>query len=94
MELENLHAQKRQIETDLAREGLVSNARPDVDVPFLVEQLKNQARAANAMRPRLLEDLGKTYWQNETTPTPEAVVLIEQLHDLKKRIRAFEQDEV
>lgn len=94
VELENLHAQKRQIESDLEKEGLESSARPDVDAPFLVEQLKNQARAANALRPRLLEELGKTYWQNETNPAPETVTLIAQLHDLKKRIRAFEQDDM
>lgn len=94
VELENLHAQKRQIESALEKEGLESSARPDVDVPSLVEQLKNQARAANALRPRLLEELGKTYCQNATHPSPETVALIAQLHDLKKRIRAFEQDDM
>ncbi|MDZ7268102.1 MAG: hypothetical protein ONB48_09620 [candidate division KSB1 bacterium] len=94
LELENLHQQKRQYEHDLEKEGLESAARPEVDVPFLIEQLKNEARAANALRPRLLEELGKAYWQNEPSPAPEIAGLIEQLNDLKKRLRDFEQDEV
>lgn len=93
VELENLHQQKRQFEHDLEKEGLESAARPEVDVPFLVEQLKNEARAANALRPRLLEELGKAYWQNDPSPAPDIAGLIEQLNDLKKRIRDFEQDE-
>jgi hypothetical protein len=93
VELENLHAQKREIESRLEREGLAATAKPEVDVPELIGQLRNQARAANALRPRLLENLGKAYWQRETNYHAETRAVITQLNDLKKRIRAFEQEE-
>lgn len=93
LELENLHAQKREIEKRLEPEGLSSTAQPDIDIPLFIEQLKNQARAANALRPRLLENLGKAYWQHERDYHPDTRAVIEQLNDLKRRIRAFEQEE-
>ena len=93
VELENLHAQKREIEKRLEPEGLSSTAKPDIDIPVFIEQLKNQARAANALRPRLLETLGKTYWQHERDYHPDTCGVIEQLNDLKRRIRGFEQEE-
>ncbi len=93
VELENLHAQKREIEKRLEPEGLSSTAKPDIDIPVFIEQLKNQARAANALRPRLLENLGKAYWQHERDYHPDTREVIEQLNDLKRRIRGFEQEE-
>ncbi len=93
VELENLHAQKREIEKRLEPEGLPSTTKPDIDIPVFIEQLKNQARAANALRPRLLENLGKAYWQHERDYHPDTRGVIEQLNDLKKRIRGFEQEE-
>jgi hypothetical protein len=93
LELENLHAQKREIEKRIEPEGLSSTAKPDVDIPVFIEQLKNQARAANALRPRLLENLGKSYWQHERAYHPDTRGVIEQLNDLKRRIRGFEQEE-
>ncbi len=93
VELDNLFAQRRSIESKLEREGLASTTKPEVDVPNFIAQLKNQARAAHALRPRLLETLGKTYWQRETDYLPETRGLIEQLNELKRRMRAFEQDE-
>jgi hypothetical protein len=93
LELENLHTQKRDIEKRIEPEGLSSTAKPDVDIPVFIEQLKNQARAANALRPRLLENLGKAYWQHERDYHPDTRGVIEQLNDLKKRIRGFEQEE-
>ncbi len=93
IELDNLFAQRRQIESKLEQEGLSATAKPDIDVPNFIAQLKNQARAAHALRPRLLEALGKSYWQREPNPLPETRGLVEQLHDLKRRIRAFELEE-
>ena len=93
IELDKLYAHKRQIETSLEQEGLESSTHPDIDVPVFVEQLKTQARATNAMRPRMLENLGKVYWQHETEPFAETRGVIEQLNDLKKKIRAFEQED-
>lgn len=93
VELDNLFAQRRQIESKLEQEGLSATAKPDIDVPNFIAQLKNQARAAHALRPRLLEALGKSYWQRETNPFPETRGVIEQLNDLKRRIREFEQEE-
>ncbi len=94
VELDHLFAQRRSTETKLEREGLASTAKPDIDVPNFIAQLKNQARAAHALRPRLLETLGKSYWQRETEYLPETRGLIEQLNELKRRIRAFEQEEI
>ncbi len=93
LELDHLFAQRRAVESKLEQEGLSATAKPDLDVPNFIAQLKNQARAAHALRPRLLETLGKSYWQRETNPFPETRGLLEQLHDLKRRIRAFEQEE-
>jgi hypothetical protein len=93
IELDNLFAQRRSIETKLEKEGLPSTTKPELDVPNFIAQLKNQARAAHALRPRLLETLGKAYWQRETDYLPETRGLIEQLNDLKRRIREFEQEE-
>jgi len=93
IEVDNLFAQRRQIESKLEQEGLSATAKPDIDVPNFIAQLKNQARAAHALRPRLLETLGKTYWQREPNPFSETRGVIEQLNDLKRRIREFEQEE-
>ncbi|NUO81778.1 hypothetical protein HUU05_17040, partial [candidate division KSB1 bacterium] len=93
IELDNLFAQRRQIESKLEQEGLSATAKPGLDVPNFIAQLKNQARAAHALRPRLLETLGKSYWLREPNPLPETRGLVEQLHDLKRRIRAFELEE-
>lgn len=93
VELDNLFAQRRSIESKLEREGLPAATKPAIDVPNFIAQLKNQARAAHALRPRLLETLGKSYWQRETDYLPETRGLIEQLNELKRRIRAFEQED-
>lgn len=93
VEWDNLFAQRRGIESKLEQEGLPAIAKPNIDVPNFIVQLKNQARAAHALRPRLLEILGKSYWQRETDYLPETRGLIEQLNELKRRIRAFEQEE-
>ncbi len=93
LELDHLFTQRRQIESKLEQEGLSATAKPDIDVPNFIAQLKNQARAAHALKPRLLETLGKSYWQREPNPLPETRGLVEQLNDLKRRIRAFEQEE-
>lgn len=93
VELEHLFAQRRQVESKLEHEGLPANAKPEIDVPNFISQLKNQTRAAHALRPRLLETLGKTYWQRETEYLSETRGLIEQLNDLKRRIRGFELEE-
>lgn len=93
VEWDNLVAQRRSIESKLEQEGLPAIAKPNVDVPNFIAQLKNRARAAHALRPRLLEILGKSYWQRETDYLPETRGLIEQLNELKRRIRAFEQEE-
>ncbi len=93
VEMENLLAQKRDIEGKLESEGVAPTLHPNQQVPLFVQQLTTQARAANALRPRLQEELGKAYWHNEVNHAPETRAIVEQLNDLRKRIRAFEEDE-
>jgi hypothetical protein len=93
VEMENLLAQKREIESKLESEGVALTLHPNQQVPLFVQQLTTQARAANALRPRLQEDLGKAYWHHEVNHAPETRAIIEQLNDLRKRIRAFEEEE-
>jgi hypothetical protein len=93
VEMENLLAQKHEVEKKIESEGVPPTLHPNQQLPLFIQQLTTQARAANALRPRLLEELGKAYWQNEVHYAPETQSLIVQLNDLKKRIRAFEQEE-
>jgi hypothetical protein len=93
VEIETLLAQKREVESRLENEGLTVTLHPNQQVPRFVQQLTTQARAANAVRPRLQEELGKAYWHNEINYAPETRAIVEQLDNLKKRIHAFEQEE-
>ncbi|MDZ7289815.1 MAG: hypothetical protein ONB44_04705 [candidate division KSB1 bacterium] len=92
VEMENLLAQKHEIESKLESEGVALTLHPDQQIPLFVQQLTTQARAANSLRPRLQEDLGKAYWQHEVRYAPETRAIVEQLNDLKRRIRAFEEE--
>lgn len=93
VEIENLLAQKREVEGRLENEGLTVTLHPNQQVPTFVQQLTTQARAANALRPRLQEELGKSYWHHEVHYAPETRTIVEQLDNLKKRIHTFEQEE-
>jgi hypothetical protein len=92
LEMENLLAQKREIESKLEAEGVALTLHPNQQIPMFVQQLTTQARAANSLRPRLQEDLGKAYWHQQVSYAPETRGIVEQLNDLRKRIRAFEDD--
>jgi hypothetical protein len=93
VEMENLLEQKREIEGKIENEGVVLTLHPNQQIPLFVQQLTTQARAANSLWPRLQEDLGKAYWLHEAQHAAETRAIVTQLNDLKKRIRAFEQEE-
>jgi hypothetical protein len=93
VEMESLLAQKRDIESKLEHEGVTLTLHPNQQIPLYVVQLTTQARAANSLWPRLQEELGKAYWLHEMQYTAETRAIVNQLNDLKKRIRAFEQEE-
>jgi hypothetical protein len=92
VEMENLLAQKREVESKLESEGVALTLHPNQQIPLFVQQLNTQARAANSLRPRLQEDLGKAYWHHEVNHAPETRAIVEQLNDLRKRIRGFEEE--
>lgn len=92
VEMENLLAQKREVESKLEGEGVALTLHPNQQIPLFVQQLNTQARAANSLRPRLQEDLGKAYWHHEVNHAPETRAIVEQLNDLRKRIRGFEEE--
>jgi hypothetical protein len=91
VEMENLLTQKREIENKIESEGVALTLHPNQQIPLFVQQLTTQARAANALRPRLQEDLGKAYWHHEVCHALETRATVEQLNDLRKRIRGFEE---
>ena len=91
-ELEKLAIQKHRLHEELNQEGVEVTTDPESDVPIFIEQLKNQARSANAMRPRLQQNLGKVYWQNQKEYHEQVSEVATRLDNLKKRMLEFEMD--